>query len=430
MRLTIVIPALNEEDAIGSTIERCLEARDAITANSPVSSVEIVVVNDGSTDRTPEIAAGFADIHLVNFERNRGYGAAIKRGFEIGTGDVVGFLDADGTCDPAFFATLCSALVDEQASVAIGSRMGPDSRMPPIRRLGNRMYAFVLSALSNQVVTDTASGMRVIRRDVLRQLYPLPDGLHFTPAMSARVLMDDRLTIVERPMSYEERIGESKLRVCGDGIRFLHTILEMTLMWRPAKLFTSLAVLSLAVMTLVAGHPIEMWFRLGRLEEDMIYRLLFCSLLGTVGVTLLSAGVLSGNLHRLLRDPPGRPSFATALLNRAYTFRGFCIASGFATPVLVWLVGAGVWTRLTAGYVAEHWSRVVLAGLIVFALVQMLITVLIANVLRFHAARRTLARRPPAVASVSAPARSVRMSSPGLTPQSESGQDEAVLASH
>ena len=68
MRLTIVIPALNEEDAIGSTIERCLKAREVIIADSPVRHVEIVVVNDGSSDRTAEIAAGFGDVNLINFE--------------------------------------------------------------------------------------------------------------------------------------------------------------------------------------------------------------------------------------------------------------------------------------------------------------------------------------------------------------------------
>ena len=159
MRLTIVIPALNEEDAIGSTIERCLGATETIIANSPVDDVEVVVVNDGSTDRTAEIAAGYHDIRLINFDENRGYGAAIKTGFEAGTGDLVAFLDADGTCNPTFFATLCSALVRENASVAIGSRMGPDSRMPPVRRLGNRIYALILAGLSNRAVTDTASGV-------------------------------------------------------------------------------------------------------------------------------------------------------------------------------------------------------------------------------------------------------------------------------
>ncbi len=392
MRLTIVIPALNEEDAIGSIIERCLKARETIIANSPVDDVEVVVVNDGSTDRTAEIAAGFHDIKLINFEKNRGYGAAIKRGFEVGRGELVAFLDADGTCDPTFFATLCSAMFEEHASVAIGSRMGPHSRMPPVRRLGNRFYALILAGLSNRVVSDTASGMRVIRRDALMQLYPLPDGLHFTPAMSARVLMDDRLTIVERPMSYEERIGESKLHVARDGIRFLCTILEMTLMWRPTKLFFSTAVFGLAIMVLLASHPIENWLRLGRLDEDMIYRLLFCSFLGTTSVALLASSVLSDNLHRFLDDRHRQRTFVATLLDRTFTYPGLCVTFLVASPALAWLVGPGIWSRLTAGYVTLHWSRVVLAGLIAFGLGQMLITVLITNVLRFHTDRKSAAR--------------------------------------
>ncbi|MHC4696396.1 MAG: glycosyltransferase family 2 protein [Planctomycetota bacterium] len=416
MRLTIVIPALNEEDAIGSTIERCLRAKETIIANSPVDDVEVVVVNDGSTDRTGEIAAGYHDIRLISFEKNRGYGAAIKRGFEVGTGDLVAFLDGDGTCDPAFFATLCSALIEENASVAIGSRMGPDSRMPPVRRLGNRIYALILAGLSNRVVTDTASGMRVIRRDALKLLYPLPDGLHFTPAMSARVLMDDRLTIIERPMSYEERIGESKLHVVSDGVRFLRTILEMTLMWRPTKVFFSTAALSLAVMVLLAIHPIETWLRLGWLEEDMIYRLLFCSFLGTMSIALLAAGVLSDSLHRLLDDEARPRTFLATILDRAFTYRGLGITSLAAVPVLAWLVGPGIWSRLTAGYVALHWSRIVLAGLIAFGLGQMVITVLIANVLRFHTDRKSRAEGARAAEHVGAATSSLNIPIPPPCP--------------
>ncbi|MCH7995934.1 MAG: glycosyltransferase family 2 protein, partial [Planctomycetes bacterium] len=296
MKLSIVIPAFNEEEAIGSTIERCIEARSAILDGSPITEVEIVVVSDGSTDRTAAIAGGYEQIRLIEFERNRGYGAAIKKGFEESDGEIVGFLDADGTCDPTFFATLCTALLEESASVAIGSRMGRQSKMPRVRRLGNRIYATILSALSNQAVTDTASGMRVIRRDVLDRLYPLPDGLHFTPAMSARVLMDDRLTIVERPMAYEERVGESKLHVFRDGLRFLHVIFQMSLMWRPAKMFAATALVCLSVMTVLALHPLEVWLRYGRFHDDMIYRLLFCGLLGMVGVTILSASVVSAHL--------------------------------------------------------------------------------------------------------------------------------------
>ena len=390
MKLTVVIPALNEEEAIGSTIERTLAAREHIVARGPVDAVEVIVVSDGSTDRTAEIARGFADVTLIEFEHNRGYGAAIKEGFRLGTGDLVSFLDADGTCDPRFLSTLCTAIVEEDAAVAIGSRLGAGSEMPRVRRLGNRVYALILSALSNRLVSDTASGMRVIRRSALEKLYPLPDGLNFTPAMSARVLCDDRLRIVERPMAYAERIGESKLHVLRDGVRFLRTILEMTLMWRPTKLFALSAGVCLMVMLLLAVHPVEVWLRVGRLEEDMIYRLLFCSLLGSAGVTLLSASVLCENLHRLWTPDASERRFSAEVLDRAYSFTGLAIAAVPAIPVLVVLIGPGLWTRITDGYVAIHWSRVVLAGLIAFSLGQMLVTVLVANLIRFHTVRKSI----------------------------------------
>ena len=406
MKLSIVIPALNEEGAIDDMIRRCLDARRTIVERSPVSDVEIIVVDDGSTDRTAEIAARHGEIRLIRLGKNCGYGAAIKQGFETGTGELVGFLDADGTCDPEFFANLCVALVGENASVAIGSRLGRESRMPAIRKLGNRVYALILSALSNKVVTDTASGMRVIRRDVLPMLYPLPDGLNFTPAMSARVLMDDRLAIIERPMRYEERIGASKLNVVGDGVRFLRTILEISLVWRPGRMFAAGAVGCLVSMVLLAGHPLETWLRQGRLQEDMIYRLLFCSLLGSVAMALLSAAIVSRGLKTLLDGAQRGDTFWGTLLDRTYTFRGLAMISALSTPALSWLVGPGVWTWTTRGYVTIHWSRVVLAGLIVFGLSQMLITVLTANVIRFHAARRATSSTPRATKTVGAPATS------------------------
>lgn len=399
MKLSIIIPALNEEAAISSIIERTLAARREIVADSPVHDVEIIVVSDGSTDRTAEIASTYAARHaglrVIVFPTNRGYGAAIKRGFKESSGDLVAFLDADGTCDPRFFAPLCRAIVDDDAAVALGSRLGSESRMPRVRRIGNRVYAAILSMLSNRVVTDTASGMRVIRRSVLAQLYPLPDRLNFTPALSARALMDDQLTIAERPMPYEERIGESKLHVLRDGIGFLNTIFEMALMWQPAKIFLSAAVGCFLIVALLGAHPLETYLRVGRLAEDMIYRLLFCFWLGSVAATLLSAGVVCdqlGNVWRMRRRPR---TFVGAALARTYSFPGVVAASVLVIPAAVWLVGPGLWTRITGGFVELHWSRIVLGGLLAFSWLQMLISTLVLNVIRFHVDRTGSQRTGP-----------------------------------
>jgi glycosyltransferase involved in cell wall biosynthesis len=238
--LTIVIPAYNEEQAIADTIARVLAARGQIRREAALDHVEVIVVSDGSTDRTVELASQFSDVKVIVFPANRGYGAAVKEGWRQGVGNLLGFLDADGTCDPVYFAPMCHQALDHSADVVIGSRMGPDSKMPRVRRLGNRIYALLLGFLCGRSVTDTASGMRVVRRAALRDLYPLPDGLHFTPAMSARALLNN-LRLLEMPMRYEERVGESKLHVMRDGVRFLQAILTSVLYYRPEKLFLTAA---------------------------------------------------------------------------------------------------------------------------------------------------------------------------------------------
>ena len=127
---------------------------------------------------------------MIVFEKNRGYGAAIKEGWRQGRGTLLGFIDADGTCDPVYFAEMCRAAIDEDADVVLGSGLGPDSRMPRIRRIGNQIFALLLGFLCGRHVTDTSSGMRIVQRRALRHLLPLPNGLRFTPAMSARALFE------------------------------------------------------------------------------------------------------------------------------------------------------------------------------------------------------------------------------------------------
>ncbi len=197
-KLLIAIPALNEEKSISETIQRSLAARERILSNSPVTEVEISVVSDGSTDRTVELASRYLDrIRLIVFEKNRGYGAAIKEAWAQSDAELLAFLDADGTCDPNFFANLCELIEREHADVVLGCRMNPQSSMPRVRRLGNTVFALILSIFSSRRVRDTASGMRVVRRTSLPSLLPLPDGLHFTPAMSARAMLSSDLKIIE-----------------------------------------------------------------------------------------------------------------------------------------------------------------------------------------------------------------------------------------
>jgi glycosyltransferase involved in cell wall biosynthesis len=248
---TLVIPAFNEESALTSTLKRCLDARSEIMARNGIPEVRIVLVNDGSTDATRQIAEEHPEIIKIHFQSNRGYGAALKAGFQATDADVLGFMDADGTCDPFFCAELIDALLTQEVDMAVGSRMNDRSQMPLVRWLGNSIFAGLVGTVSGKKSTDCASGMRVFRRSLLRKLHPLPDGLHFTPAMTCLALLHPQLKIVEVPMPYGSRVGQSKLRVVRDGFKFLFTILFTAALFNPIK---SLAVFG--VLFLIFGFTI------------------------------------------------------------------------------------------------------------------------------------------------------------------------------
>jgi glycosyltransferase involved in cell wall biosynthesis len=390
--LTIVIPALNEEEAIGGTIARCLAARERIKAAAGLTDVEVVVVSDGSTDRTAEIARGFEDVHLIVFEQNRGYGAAIKEGFRQGTGTLVSFLDADGTCDPEYLAEMCRIAVEDAADVVLGSRLGPDSKMPRIRRLGNRIYAFLLGLLCGQHVTDTASGMRVIRRGALKDLYPLPDRLHFTPAMSARAMLNG-LRVVEIPMHYEERIGRSKLSVAKDGVRFLMAIFAGVLCYRPERLLLAGFSACLLLILVMAAYPVEFYATHRRLEEWMIYRYVACHLIGSFALLLLLATALINRTARFSRRRPEGNSFWAALVTSL--FRG----APLAVLVAALLAGAvaflwpGIVEYVSTGHTSLHWSRLLAGSFTLFSALQTVVFALLLKVVSIWEEQR--AEQPP-----------------------------------
>jgi hypothetical protein len=372
--LTIVIPALDEQASIGSTIERCLAARTALAAECAIGDVEVIVVSDGSSDETARIAAAYTDVTVFVFIKNRGYGAAIKCGFEYGHGDLVAFLDADGTCDPLHFVALCRRLLDEDADLVLGSRVGADSQMPFVRTVGNKLFALMLGILSKQAVADTASGMRVIRREALPQLYPLPDGLHFTPAMSARVLLENRLKLIEVPMSYAERSGRSKLSVVRDGVRFLGAIMRAALCYRPARpLLIGAAILALFALLLGAA-PATMYLRQGRFEEWMIYRILLSSLLATMSAFGVCAAVLGDRIARAAHGRVGAAGGITTALSRLFDEPLRWWLPPIVVLLAVLLVGQGLIQYAQSGAVTMHWSRAVLAALLVTLAGMLLLT--------------------------------------------------------
>jgi glycosyltransferase involved in cell wall biosynthesis len=353
MKLLIVIPALNEEQSIESIIRRSLEARAQIIESSPVTAVDITVVSDGSTDRTVERARRYAgSVNLIVFEKNRGYGAAIKEAWRQSDADLLGFLDADGTCDPRFFGDLCRTLVSEQADVVLGSRLNQASKMPLVRRVGNRGFASLLRALSSSRVRDTASGMRVVRRTSMARLLPLPDGLSFTPAMTARAVLGATAKIVEVDMPYHEREGESKLRLARDTALFLRVIFEAAFLYRPSRPLTIIGLVAFAVASAWMLYPILYYVENRRVQEWMIYRFLVSEVLGTIAALMLCASYLTAKIVKIAR--PGGEARSRLLTSRLFwLIPGVCFFAGGA------LVLASFLELLRTGETYEHWSRFV-----------------------------------------------------------------------
>jgi glycosyltransferase involved in cell wall biosynthesis len=248
--LSVVIPAFNEADGIQSIVQRVLATQPGLAAVG-IDELELIVVDDGSTDDTVGLVLAEPRVRLIQHAQNGGYGAALKTGFAAARGEWLGFMDADGTYPPEYYQELYKAACTQNADIVIGSRMaGAQSQMPAVRRLGNLIFARLVSLISARAVTDSASGMRIFRKAVLPRLYPLPDGLNFTPVMSTRAL-HEQLTIVETPIPYSERLGRSKLSVVKDGMRFAQSIVWTALNYNPVRPLGLIGLAALGIAALI-----------------------------------------------------------------------------------------------------------------------------------------------------------------------------------
>jgi hypothetical protein len=344
--LSICIPVYNEEGAIAETLQRCLAATDALRACG-VPNLEIIAVDDGSQDRSAEIVAAHAGVRLIRHERNRGYGAALKTGFAAARYQLVGFLDADATYPPEEFPALCRAALGG-ADLVIGSRMaGKDTEMPAIRRLGNTIFATLLTLIGRARVTDSASGMRVFRRQALELLLPLPDGLNLTPVMSTRA-QHEGITVTEVPITYRERVGESKLSVTRDGVRFLTTIISTALAYNPVRVFGMAGLAGVAVAAAVLGGLVIARLsgiqQLGPLGTFAVFAALVC---GVAGVNLFALGasfnyIVSLFYRRTIRQGLFRRPLFTTPIERLFL------------PAGVLMGGAGLVISLTSGVLSTR----------------------------------------------------------------------------
>src|SRR5579859_6195971 len=388
--LSIVIPAYNEEAGIAEIARRVLATTEALKRVG-IQQLELLVVDDGSRDHTAQRAG--EGVRLIRHPKNRGYGAALKTGFCQARGELIGFLDADGTYPPEHFPELC-ALALNGTDLVIGSRMaGAESQMPLTRRLGNWFFAGLLSLVSRQTVTDSASGMRVFRREVLSRIYPLPDGLNLTPVMSTRALHEG-MTVAEVPIPYSERVGRSKLSVVRDGSIFLQSIVWTALAYNPVRILGMIGLggVGLAALILI-GVIAARLAGVTTLGPWGVAALFTALVAGVTGISVFALGVTFNYLVSLFYKQPvrqglfGKPLFATPL-DHHFGWAGLVsIAAGLGVAGISVVLGAHGWG------IARLWLYLTGSAMLVLVGVQLIIYWILIRVLEELSQREILSQR-------------------------------------
>lgn len=378
--LSVIIPAYNEENGIQDIIERVLLVRPALQ-QAGIQDLELLVVDDGSHDRTAEVVRNRPGVRLIQHAHNKGYGAALKTGFNAATGELLGFLDADGTYPPEYFPELCKIILSGAEMVVGSRRSGSSSEMPLVRRLGNLIWSNLITWLGGQRVIDPASGMRVFQRDILPRVYPLPDGLNLTPVMSTRAVHEG-IKVVEVPIPYKERVGRSKLSVVRDGTRFLNSIVWTVLSYNPVRIFGILGLLMgiLAILILL-GLVIARLSGITTIGRWGVAGLYSALILSVAGVSLFSLGATFNYLISLFAKRPIRQGlFVKPLFNQPleHSFGWLGVLSmlvGFILGLVSLILGVQGWeiTRL--------WLYLLGAALFLLTGLQLLIYGLLMRVL-------------------------------------------------
>ena len=389
--LSIVIPAYNEEAGIANIARRVLALRSELLMIG-IQQLELLIVDDGSRDQTAQRASAVEGVQLIRHAKNKGYGAALKTGFCRAQGDLIGFLDADGTYPPEHFPALC-ALALNGTDLVIGSRMaGAESRMPVTRRAGNLFFAALLSLIGNQRVTDSASGMRVFKREVLERMYPLPDGLNLTPVMSTRAIHEG-MTISEVPIPYSERLGRSKLSVVRDGSVFLRSIVWTALAYNPVRILGGLGLASATLAGLILlGVIVARLAGVTNLGPWGVAAVFVALVAGVTGVGTFALGVTFNYLVSLFYKQPvrqglfGRPLFKTPI-DRHFGWVGMLsVAAGAALGLASLALGVQGWE------IARLWLYLLGSALLILTGVQLVIYWILLRVLDELSQREILAQ--------------------------------------
>lgn len=225
MLLSIVIPAKNEAASIGKVVSVAREAWP---------DAEIIVVNDGSTDDTADVAAA-EGANVVTHPESLGNGAAVKAGARVAQGDVIAFMDGDGQHDPRELGGLLKKL-DEGYDMAVGAR-DSGSHANVGRLFANGLYNGIASLLTGRRIPDLTSGFRVARANLFKEfLYLLPNGFSY-PTTITMAFLRSGYPVTFEPIKAAKRVGKSHIRPIHDGVRFFAIIFKIATLYSPLKIF-------------------------------------------------------------------------------------------------------------------------------------------------------------------------------------------------
>jgi glycosyltransferase involved in cell wall biosynthesis len=225
MKLSIIIPVFNEE----KTIINLLKKVNSVDYGIPT---EIIVVNDGSTDRTHEnllkIKKSIKNINIISYKKNKGKGHAIKQGIKNISGDIMIIQDADFEYDPNQIPTLIKPIMNGQYKIVYGSRfLGSYENMKFTFLFGNKVLTFITNVLFKSSLTDVETCYKVIHKSVLKELNLESDGFEIEAEITAKILKNG-YKIKEIPVTYKARTKEAgkKIKV-SDGLRNLLVLIKI-----------------------------------------------------------------------------------------------------------------------------------------------------------------------------------------------------------
>jgi len=215
LKLTVIIPCLNEEQGIERVLSRM-----------PAFVDEVIVVDNGSTDRTSEVARSFGA--MVIREGVRGYGRSYKKGFAHATGDVIVTLDGDHSYPVDALSYLLEAFLHLEVDFLNASRFPVrDSRAMSFKhKAGNLILSLAMSVLYLRWVRDSQSGMWVFRRSILDHMLLSSDGMSFSEEIKVEAIRNPSVRFGEISIQYSSRLGEIKLNPWRDGVTNLLFLLK------------------------------------------------------------------------------------------------------------------------------------------------------------------------------------------------------------